>query len=203
MAVSGVLVLIVAWRLPAAAFSGPFSRHMTAHMLLVTVAAPLLALSVAGTRLDPAARWPALLSPVPASLVELAVVGGWHTPALHLAAQHRLDMFLLEQASFLGAGAALWLSIVGGSESLSPSRSAAGILALLLTFAHMTLLGALLSLTPRSLYPHGVAPGDNGGLFDQQVGGSIMLVLSALTYLPATLWLGHALLTRTRRGAVA
>lgn len=208
MALAGFLVLAAVWAMPATKFIGPFSHHMTSHMLLVTVAAPLLALSIAGTRIDPAARWPALLSPVPASLVELAVVWGWHTPALHLAAQHRLDMFLLEQTSFLGAGAALWLSIVGGSGSLSPSRSAAGMIALVLTFAHMTLLGALLSLAPRPLYAHDAASGaplsgSGAHLFDQQLGGSIMLVLSAATYLPACLWLGHSLLSRSRRGAIA
>jgi putative membrane protein len=104
----GLFVLAAAW---LGAFRvllpGPFSAHMAMHMAVVAVAAPLLALGVAGTRRDPAAIAPRLFSAVPASIAELILVWGWHTPALHHAARHSSFAFALEQASFLLSG--LWL----------------------------------------------------------------------------------------------
>jgi hypothetical protein len=63
--------------------------------------------------------------------------------------------------------------------------------ALLLTFAHMTLLGAALALGPRLLYAH-----DTHGatLADQQGGGALMLVVSAVVYLAGALGLTRVLL---------
>lgn len=178
----------------AEAPAGEFSRHMIAHMLLVAVAAPALALACAGTRVDPVRHWPRALSPVPASFVELITVWAWHTPALHLAARERLDVWVAEQGSFLGAGFLFWLAIVGGVPRVaSASRLASGVIALVLTFAHMTLLGALFALTPRALFAHHPL---SAALADQQIGGAIMLAASTAIYLPAALWLGFQLLRR-------
>ena len=84
---SAALVLMAAWLGAPALLLPPFSAHMTMHMGVVAVAAPLVAFGLAGTRRDPAIRWPRLFSVVPASLAELVLVWGWHTPALHLAAR--------------------------------------------------------------------------------------------------------------------
>ena len=61
---TGVLVLAAAWLgpLPAAAREA-FWAHMTIHMAVVAVAAPLLALALATTRHDPARLEPGLTSP--------------------------------------------------------------------------------------------------------------------------------------------
>jgi putative membrane protein len=135
-------------------FAGPFAAHMMLHMAVVAIAAPLLALGVAGTPFDPVPRAPRLLHPVLASVVELLLVWGWHTPALHHAARSSALGFVLEQASFLGSGLWLWLSAFGGGQAQRAERDGAGIVALLLTCMHMTLLGALLALPPRPLYTH-------------------------------------------------
>ena len=73
---------------------------MLAHMGVVALAAPLIALGL------PALRPP--LGPVPASLVELLVVWGWHAPALRALAEGSLAVTAVEQASFLAAGLILW-----------------------------------------------------------------------------------------------
>lgn len=211
----GLLTLAAAWLggfgwlLP-----GPFSAHMAMHMAVVAVAAPLLAFGVAGTRLDPARRFPAVFSVVPASIAELILVWGWHTPALHHAARHSLLALLLEQGSFLLSGVWLWSSAVGGDRH---ARGGAGILGLLLTSMHMTLLGALLALPPRPVYDHGqghapgaalhhgghgaAAEGEMSPLQDQHLGGAIMIVLGGASYLCGGLWLAVGLLRR-RVGAV-
>jgi len=151
--VLGLLTLAAAWLgVFDWALPGPFSAHMTMHMAVVAVAAPLLAFGVAGSVADPARRVPRLFAVVPASIAELILVWGWHTPALHHAARHSSAAFVLEQGSFLLSGLWLWTSAVGGDRR---ERAGAGIVGLLLTCMHMTLLGALLALPPRALYDHG------------------------------------------------
>ena len=163
-----------------------FPAHMTLHMLIVAVAAPLLALALAGGRLDPVPRAPRLFSPIPASLVELVVVWGWHAPSLHHAARHDAGLLALEQAMFFASGFLVWMSAFGGGGR---GRTGAGIFALLLTSMHMTLLGALLALAPRALY--------HGTLEEQHTGGAIMLVAGGLAYLAGGLALTVRLLRRT------
>lgn len=262
----GLALLAAAWLgpLPALARTA-FWAHMTMHMAVVAIAAPLLALAVANTRLDPARRWPLWFAPIPASLIELAVVWSWHAPALHQAARHEPEALFLEQTSFLAAGLLLWLAALGGEgERLSdhrrsgsgpgllaggrrgprgprtvrsptgesadrvearahrpvalharagpPARSpgpllppqlgrqGAGVVALLLTSMHMTLLGALLALSPRPLYGHahgsfaGLAPLD-----DQHLGGAVMLLVGGASYLLG----GLVLMARLLRAPVA
>lgn len=140
-----------------------FWAHMTLHMGVVAVAAPLLSLAIAGSRFDPVFRWPALFAPIPASVAELILVWAWHAPGLHHFARGEPLGFVLEQGSFLSCGVWLWLSAFGGDAARNSSRTGTGILGLLLTSMHMTLLGALLALSPRPLYRHGeVAPASPG-----------------------------------------
>jgi putative membrane protein len=198
----GVLTLWVVWLGPLPGpRSGSFAAHMTMHMGVVAVAAPLLALGVAGGRFDPVRRAPRWFAPIPASLVELVVVWAWHTPALHHLARHSAAGLVLEQASFLASGLLLWLAVLGGDARERDERTAAGIVALLLTSMHMTLLGALLALPTRPLYLHAVhAGGHVDPLQDQHLGGAIMLVVGGLAYLCGGLWLTARLLrTKARR----
>jgi len=108
------------------------------HMGVVAVGAPLVAFGVAGGRLDPARRWPALLAPIPASLVELLVVWGWHTPALHHFARGSAAGLAVEQGLFLASGLFVWVAAFGGEPGRRAGRAATGVVALLLTSMHMT-----------------------------------------------------------------
>jgi putative membrane protein len=167
---------------------------MIMHMGVVAVAAPLLAIGIAGGGLDPVIKFPQLFAPIPISLVELVVVWAWHAPGLHHLARHTVLGSLVEQSMFLVCGLLLWLSAFGGSRHLEASRAAAGVIGLLLTMMHMVLLGALLALTPRPLYAHteghmGLTP-----LEDQHLGGAIMLVGGGISYLLGGLWLSFRLL---------
>jgi putative membrane protein len=171
---------------------------MTMHMGVVAVAAPLLALALAGGRFDPVRRAPSLFPPVPVSLVELAVVWTWHAPALHHLARHSTAGLLAEQGMFLTSGLAVWLSAFGGDARERGNRIGAGVLALLLTSMHMTLLGALLALPPRALYVH-AAGGSHDALQDQHLGGAIMLIVGGVSYLAGGLWLVAGLLRRRLR----
>ena len=196
----GLITLAAIWLGPLPGLSATsFSAHMTMHMGVVAVAAPLVALGLAGGRLDPVVRAPALFPPVPWSIVELVVVWAWHTPALHHAARHATGWFVIEQASFLASGLLVWISSVGGGPRLWAERSGAGVLALLLTSMHMTLLGALLALPPRPLFGHAGGGAGLSPLADQHLGGAIMLVVGGVSYLTGGLWLS-ARLIRGRLG---
>jgi len=196
----------------AAAWLGPlpglapraFSAHMTMHVAVVALAAPLVAVGLAGGRLDPVRRVPRLFAPIPASIVELAVVWAWHTPALHDAARGGGAALALEQGSFLATALAVWLAAFGGDPRPGPTRDgrrAAGIAGLLLTSMHMTLLGALLALAARPLYGH--LHGGWGGLTpleDQHLGGAIMLLGGGACYLAGGLALAAGLVRGRRHG---
>lgn len=191
----GVLAAVWLGPLPELA-TGIFSAHMGMHLAVVAVAAPLIAVGLAGTRLDPASIAPALAAPVPASVVELLVVWGWHTPVLHTAARTLPHALVWEQAMFLAAGLWVWSAAFGGGPEARSTRTGAGIAALLMTSMHMTLLGALLAVTPRALYPEcGGAPGLSA-LEDQQLGGVLMLAFGGVSYLIG----GLTLLARLLRG---
>jgi putative membrane protein len=193
---SGLAVLTLIWLGPLPGLARHFfSAHMTMHIGIVAVAAPLIAIGMTGRRFDPVRRMPAVFAPVPASIVELFVVWGWHAPLLHQAARLHETIFTVEQATFLGAGLFLWLSVLGGTPNTSNWRMGAGIGALLFTSIHMTLLGALFSLASRPLYLH-VNPADPGfsHLADQHLGGAIMLLVGGASYLLGALWLTAALL---------
>ena len=191
----GLALLVAVWLGPLPRLARQaFSAHMLMHMAVVAVAAPLLALGVGGTRFDAARQAPRLFAPVQASLVELVIVWAWHAPALHHAARHNPAILILEQGMFFVTGVFVWLSAFGGDPLSRPSRSAAGILALLLTAMHMTLLGALLALSPRPLYAHMQGFGELTALDDQHLGGSIMLLIGGVSYLLGGLWLTLRLL---------
>lgn len=177
---------------------------MLAHMGILAIVAPLLALGLkhrlAQARTSNAASWP-----IVASLVELVVVWGWHAPAARRWAESSLAGTVAEQVSFLVAGLFLWLSCLAAASTSKAACQAAGAFALLLTTIHMTLLGALLGLSARPLY------GDSDvtcfgttltAAQDQQLGAVIMLLLGAASYLAGGVALLAGLFGEPRRRAL-
>ena len=191
----GWIVLAVAWLGPLPHWSRlSFAAHMSLHMAVVAVAAPLLAAGIAGRRFDPVAERTLLFSPVMASLGELLVVWAWHAPRLHHFARFDNLGFVLEQTMFLAAGMWIWLAAFGGPRPRTLRRCASGVVALFLTTLHMTILGALLAVSPRVLFEHPIRSGQLSPLDDQQLGGAIMLILGGASFLLGGLLLMIALL---------
>jgi putative membrane protein len=193
---SGVAALAAAWLGPLPELARQsFAAHMTMHMIVVAVAAPLVALGVSGTATDPVRRMPGLFVPIPASVIEAIVVWSWHAPVLHSAARHATHILLVEQASFIAAGLLLWLAVLGGDRENHRARVGAGVGALLFTSMHMTLLGALFALANRPLFAHAsTGPAALSPLADQQIGGTVMLLVGGVSYLAGGLWLTARLL---------
>jgi putative membrane protein len=174
-----------------------FSAHMTMHMGVVAVGAPLLALGLAGGRFDPARRLPVLFSAIPAAVLELVVVWAWHAPALHHLARGSAAGLIAEQSMFFASGFLVWMSAFGGDLVRSGHRAGTGVVALLLTSMHMTLLGSLIALSPRSLYVHDMTSDAARTLLQEQhLGGAIMLLVGGIAYLAGGLVLSAVLLTR-------
>ncbi|MCV3739274.1 cytochrome c oxidase assembly protein [Rhizobium sp. TRM96647] len=182
--VTGCLLLAILPVVLYASFDGgSFTVHMVLHMGTVAVAAPLLAYGLIGTGLK-IPRKDVWMTPILASVVELIVVWLWHVPALRAMADASAYVSVLELFSFLVAGLLLWIAC------LRPGRDGegrlAGTMGLLFTSMHMTLLGVLLALAPRPLYG-----GQEVSCFgipldassDQQIGGVVMLVVGAASYL--------------------
>ena len=182
--IAGLAVLAVAWLgpLPSLA-SQSFAAHMTMHIAVVAVAAPLLVLAMAGTRADPVRALPHVVAPIPASMVELVVVWAWHAPALHHAARQETGAFVLEQGTFVMAGVLLWIAAIGGNREQRRLRAGSGVVALLFTSMHMTLLGALFELASRPLFHHTPSVTTLTAVADQQLGGVIMLFVGGASYL--------------------
>ena len=179
---AGLLILAALWLGPLPAMSRrAFSPHMMLHLGVAVVAAPMIAIGLARARLGVDLERPLLLA-LAASALEMVVVWGWHVPALHEAAALDDRFFVAQQGSFLLAGVFIWLvSFSGGSRA----ACGIGMLAMLLTFMHMAMLGVLLSLAPQLLYAPELCLGAFGldQLDDQRLGGALMAVGGGLPYL--------------------
>ncbi len=218
----GLVALVLLWTGPLPKLAErAFFAHMTMHIGVVAVAAPLIALGVAGGPLDPVRYAPRFFLAIPASMLELVVVWAWHAPGLHEVARHTAAGLVIEQTLFLLSGLLLWLAACGGRRPRGGGRSAAGVVGLLLTSIHMTLLGALLALAPRPLY-HAALPADlprtgltasdicglpvdwySSGLgltplSDQHLGGALMILIGGASYLLGGLGLTVSLLREPR-----
>jgi putative membrane protein len=182
--ICGVFTLVIVWLGPLPQLAQySFSAHMTMHMAVVAVAAPLLSVGIAGGRFDPTRHAPGLFAPIPASVIELIVVWAWHAPALHHMARQSIPALVVEQGMFLLSGFLVWLSACGRDAVHRQNRIATGVVGLLLTSMHMTLLGALLALAPRPLYLHSDIYSEFISLEDQHLGGAIMLLVGGVSYL--------------------
>ncbi|PWW00243.1 putative membrane protein [Hoeflea marina] len=190
---AGLLLLAWLWLGPLAGMARrAFSPHMMLHLGVVVVAAPLIVIGL--LRLVPAARPPRrlMLAALAASAFEFAVVWGWHAPALHEAAARLDPVFVLQQASFLLSGLALWFVCLVGRER---GQLAVGVLAMLFTSMHMAMLGLLLVVAPALLYAPQFCLGAFGlePLVDQQLGGGLMAFLGALPCVAGGAWLASRL----------
>jgi putative membrane protein len=173
--IAGLALLVATWAGPLPRMAaGSFTSHMLMHVLVVAVAMPLIAASLA--KPTPSRPLP-FVFPLIASIVDFVVIWVWHMPLLHFAASAYSSVMALQQASFAVVALFIWLVAFAGSPL-------AGALELFFTSMHMVLLGALLTLSQHPLYNllclggFGLDP-----LTDQQLGGALMLTIGGMVYL--------------------
>jgi putative copper resistance protein D len=175
-----------------------FSAHMVQHLLLIMVAPPLLILGrpatllLRATRGRPRARVRAALRSVPVSwltwppvavmLYAAAVTGTHLTPLMNLVLENAA-VHDAEHALYLVVGYLYFLPIVG-SEPIRRRVSVFGrYLLLLVTMPVDTLVGVVLMLAPRELFPAYARAGRTWGpslLTDLHQGGLVMFAGSDL-----------------------
>lgn len=164
------------------------AAHMTQHMLMMMLIAPLWVLSqplpqlsAAGGRFLIRVFSPLLYIvhyPMGAAILHGAVIWFWHAPKPYLLALENPGVHVIEHACFIVTAALFWWSILR-STKLTIARA---LLALLFTLMHTGFLGALLTFAHISLY------GGNRSLQSQQLAGLIMWVAGAIPYLIAAIW---------------
>ena len=184
------------------------SAHMTQHLLLVLVAAPLLvmgrpllpvlmalrpALRRAARRLE---RRPAVAAggrilsrPTVAWLLHVSVLWAWHAPGPYQAALGSEAIHALEHASFLGTAMLFWWVAL---EAEPRRRLARGtdVLYVLLGWMQSGALGALFTFASSPIYPlYAARAGAAAALADQQVAGLIMWIPAGVVYLGAASWM--------------
>jgi len=186
-ALSGVWVLV--------AQSMPFTSHMLAQMVLMDLAAPLLAVTLASVRGYTTAL-PSLVSAHSISsrlfatgMFHAMIMWAWHVPAIYIAASHAPVMHALMQVSFLVAGVAFWNAIIGARGA----KPGLALFWLFMMVMHTGLLGALLTFAPTPLY--GFA------LEDQQLGGLMMWVAGTSIYALAGMFVAARWLAALERNS--
>lgn len=183
-----------------------FTAHMVQHVLLVGVAAPLLVAArpfaaaawavPAGWRRGLSALshhqvisriWAAVTQPLVAWAAHGIILWLWHLPALYQRTLSSDLAHALQHLTFLVSGLLFWWSLMRGRASRM-----IGVVALFATAVHTGALGALMTLAPTVWYPAYGAQSIPWGLTpmeDQQLGGIVMWMPAALTYVAGALWL--------------
>lgn len=182
-----------------------FWVHMLQHILLLTVAPPLLLLgrpwprmwralplrprtkvarSVAlSPRLAPVR---ALARPVPAWILFNATVVLWHIPPAYQATLQYGSIHLLEHTMFFFTGLLFWARVIDPGplrpRMVWPARIAYSASAMVVAW----MLAIALVIWPHPLYHHYVAlltrPGGISAMADQQIAAGIMWVPGSISY---------------------
>jgi putative membrane protein len=200
---AGLVVIVISLEGPIDTYAEKlFWVHMIQHVLLLTVAAPLIVLgapwnsvwrplplglrrSVAGTVAK--AGWMAPLRAVGRSLgspagaflafsVDLIV---WHIPAAYDLTLQRLWVHALEHTTFLLVGILLWAQVLDSAPLRRRLRSDHRVYYMVGASAVSWLLSLVLAFAPSALYPvyaHMASrPGGISALTDQQLAAGVML----------------------------
>ncbi len=173
-----------------------FSARVGQHMILSLIAAPLLVLGRpedvlcalwARPRSHSAMpHWTATQYAVVSTLAFTSAIWFWHAPGPYDATFTSDFVYWLMHLTVIGSALMVW----GVLLDFRPERTIVAIACGAVSTLQMTLLGALITLTPRALYaPHILTPYAWGltQASDQQLGGLIMWVPGCTVFLCATL----------------
>lgn len=177
------------------------AAHMTQHMLMMVVIAPLWVmaqplpqLGAVFPRLVQALAWPMLRCaqmPMFAAIVHAVVIWFWHAPKLYVLALENPWWHAVEHLCFIVTAGILWWSVLRCSWRAAPRA----LLALFFTLMHTGFLGALLTFAPEPLY------GADRVLVHQQLAGLLMWVMGGLPYFAAVIWICWRWFQRAMRPA--
>lgn len=177
------------WLTAAAALISPlcalsvalFSARIAQHMILILVAAPLIAIALppGGAARGRDYLWPA-------TAFFFGALWFWHMPVPYESTFRSTTLYWAMHITLFGSSVVLWRDLLQHAAARTTTALVAGAV----TFMHMGLLGAILTLASRPLfYPHltttwvwGLTP-----LRDQALGGVLMWVPGVGLFLFAAL----------------
>ena len=192
--VGGSLTVWIAVGSPLATLDhAKLTFHMVQHLLLMTIAAPLILLgepvttlrhglptSVVDRVVNPLLRrlravGTLLTHPVCCWLAGTAVVIAWHIPALFELAMHSPFWHAVQHASFLAGGLLFWWPVIQPSPGIARWPRWSLPLYLFLATLPCDALSAFLTFCGHVVYPtHGAGATDALRLQDQELAGSLM-----------------------------
>ena len=205
--IGGLVSLWAAVGSPLAAMDHQFlTVHMVQHLLLMTVAAPLILLGAPAITLlhglpqrfvlsvpGPFSRFPPLQAvgsilthPVFCWLASTAAVIGWHVPALFEMGMRSERWHAVEHACFFAAGLLFWWPVVRPWPSLARWPQWSVPLYLFLATLPCDALSAFLTFCNRVVYPHYLSAErlfDISPLGDQECAGAVMWICVTFAYL--------------------
>lgn len=152
-----------------------FSARVGQHLVLTTLAAPLIALGL------PRLQRTMARAPLLAAAGFAVALWVWHSPTPYTATFTSDLTYWLMHVTTIGAAIAFWSAVIGASRI----RLGVSIIAILATSLQMALLGAVITFAPRALYsPHALTAWDWGmsPLQDQQLGGVLMWAPAGLIF---------------------
>jgi cytochrome c oxidase assembly factor CtaG len=166
--------------------------HMVQHLLLMTIAAPLILLGRPGAPArflrSPAVRriGRSITHPVFCWLAGTAVVVAWHVPPVHDLGMSSPSWHLVQHATFLAGGLLFWWPVINpGSVSGKWDRSFAPLYLFLATLP-CDALSAFLAFCGRVVYPSHQSGHPHFGLSplqDQECAGALMWFWATIAYL--------------------
>lgn len=204
--VAGLLTIVVSLDGPIDRYADElFWVHMLQHVLLLTVAPPLILLGRPWPRMWRAlplqvrttvgrsiakARWTAplraLARPLPAWVLFNGAIVVWHIPFAYNATLSSYSIHQLEHAMFFFTGLLFWARVIDPGPLRPrldwPVRVAYTVGAMVVGWV----LAITLVLVPTPLYSHYASlvhrPGGISAITDQQLAGGVMWVLGSISY---------------------
>jgi cytochrome c oxidase assembly factor CtaG len=163
--------------------------HMVQHLVLMTVAAPLILLGrppVSFPRRFPRTVRQIVTHPVFCWLASTVTVIGWHVPALFELGVRSEGWHEIELASFFVAGLLFWWPVAQAWPALASGGRWQVPLYLFLATLPCDALSAFLTFCGRVVYPHYLTmnrPFGVSALGDQECAGALMWVCVTFAYL--------------------
>ncbi|PWT83177.1 MAG: hypothetical protein C5B57_07380 [Blastocatellia bacterium] len=202
---AGLLLIWIAVRSPIASLDHELlTVHMIQHLVLMTLAPPMLWLSAPVLRLSfarshtfmPAPLAPSvykagrrigrlLVQPALCWLAATVTLVGWHVPTAFTLGMRSEAWHVVEQMSFLGTGLMFWMPIVRAWEAVPTESGWSIVLYLFFAMLPCDLLSGFLVFSERVAYPAYLSVPRRFGLSvldDQQCAGALMWTVVTIVY---------------------
>ncbi len=186
--VAGLLFIWIAAASPLAALDhNMLTAHMVQHLLLMTLAPPLLLLGM--PRKPPAhPSLSVVVHPALCWVAAAATLVVWHIPSVFMLGMRSPLLHGIEQASFLASGLLFWWPVARPMPRESKWPEASILLYLFLATLPCDILSGFLVFCDRVVYPVFLSSPHSFGLSaleDQQCAGALMWTCVTVVYLIA------------------